>query len=169
MSWVPITINLSVHVIMCKSSCIYWWSLYLISTFRLLLLCHCWWCQDLGMHHYQKCFILVNLLIMCSFIVEKISDEHADQPIRHRPLRCVLRRCAQWLSASASMFADDLACLSSQAYHKLAFESCVGTTTAALSGVGLLTSYLFLFVDFYIRTYKPTPKKADSKTAPAKN
>lgn len=51
------------------------------------------------------------------------------------------------------------------AYHNLFTGQCSGTTTAALSGVGLLTSYLFLFVDFYIRTYKSGSKKAAAAKA----
>jgi fatty acid elongase 3 len=37
--------------------------------------------------------------------------------------------------------------------------SCSGTERAALFGCGLLTSYLFLFIDFYVRTYKKTPAR----------
>ena len=32
-------------------------------------------------------------------------------------------------------------------------DNCSGSETAAFFGAGLLTSYLFLFIDFYIRTY----------------
>jgi fatty acid elongase 3 len=40
-------------------------------------------------------------------------------------------------------------------------DNCSGSETAAFFGAGLLTSYLFLFIDFYIRTYKgPSGKTA---------
>jgi len=38
-------------------------------------------------------------------------------------------------------------------------DNCSGSEPAAFFGAGLLTSYLFLFIDFYIRTYKG-PKAA---------
>jgi fatty acid elongase 3 len=41
---------------------------------------------------------------------------------------------------------------------------CSGSETAGYVGVGLLTSYLLLFIDFYIRTYKcPAAAKANGK------
>jgi len=38
--------------------------------------------------------------------------------------------------------------------------SCAGTESAAIFGCALLSSYLGLFIDFYIRTYKPSKKAA---------
>ncbi|CAE7159516.1 unnamed protein product [Rhizoctonia solani] len=43
--------------------------------------------------------------------------------------------------------------------------TCSGTEGAALFGCGLLTSYLFLFIDFYIRTYKKAPVKGKAKSS----
>jgi len=37
--------------------------------------------------------------------------------------------------------------------------NCAGTETAALFGCGLLTSYLGLFINFYIQTYKAPAKR----------
>ncbi|CAE6457818.1 unnamed protein product [Rhizoctonia solani] len=42
--------------------------------------------------------------------------------------------------------------------------TCSGTEGAALFGCALLTSYLFLFIDFYIRTYK-APVKGKAKAS----
>jgi fatty acid elongase 3 len=42
--------------------------------------------------------------------------------------------------------------------------NCAGTETAALFGCGLLTSYLGLFINFYIQTYK-APVKRDGRIA----
>lgn len=40
---------------------------------------------------------------------------------------------------------------------------CNGTNGAAYFGCIILTSYLFLFIDFYFRTYRPAPKGAAAK------
>ena len=54
-------------------------------------------------------------------------------------------------------------------YQKLADEfmpvlphcgSCVGSTTATISGVGIISSYLVLFISFYINVYKRKGTKA---------
>ena len=45
--------------------------------------------------------------------------------------------------------------------------SCAGEEFAAIYGCGLLTSYLFLFIAFYIRVYKKSASKADAKKAAA--
>ncbi|CDO54556.1 hypothetical protein DV113_000019 [Geotrichum candidum] len=45
--------------------------------------------------------------------------------------------------------------------------SCAGEEFAAIYGCGLLTSYLFLFIAFYIRVYKKSASKAAAKKAAA--
>ena len=38
-------------------------------------------------------------------------------------------------------------------------ENCAGTDFGAAMGVGIISSYLLLFVDFYIQTYKKSKKR----------
>ncbi|KAJ3515400.1 hypothetical protein NLJ89_g1776 [Agrocybe chaxingu] len=56
-------------------------------------------------------------------------------------------------------------------YERMAFKyypslphisNCAGSEQAALFGCGLLTSYLFLFINFYFRTYKRPAKSTPS-------
>jgi len=48
-------------------------------------------------------------------------------------------------------------------YNLPSFGDCAGTDTAALFGCGLLTSYLGLFINFYIQTYKaPVQKRGNA-------
>ncbi|KAG8741006.1 hypothetical protein FRC10_003465 [Ceratobasidium sp. 414] len=47
--------------------------------------------------------------------------------------------------------------------HLPSFGTCSGTEGAAIFGCVLLTSYLLLFIDFYIRTYKAAPASRGKK------
>lgn len=42
--------------------------------------------------------------------------------------------------------------------------NCAGSEAAALFGCGLLTSYLGLFINFYLQTYKTPAKNSDRVT-----
>ena len=46
--------------------------------------------------------------------------------------------------------------------------NCAGAESAALFGCGLLTSYLFLFIDFYFRTYKKSQQQKGKAAANGK-
>lgn len=45
------------------------------------------------------------------------------------------------------------------------YDKCAGEEIAASFGVFLLTSYLFLFVNFYRKTYKPAMPREKTKEA----
>ncbi|CAE6445237.1 unnamed protein product [Rhizoctonia solani] len=130
-SWVPIILNLTVHVFMCK----------------LLLLGDCRWTQDLG------------------------KSIHSPSPTRTNAYP------PQWKKYLTTMqitqFVIDLFAVyfASYSYFGTTYwpmiptmGTCSGTEGAALFGCALLTSYLFLFIDFYIRTYK-APVKGKAKAS----
>ena len=54
--------------------------------------------------------------------------------------------------------------MASKYYPRLPYiANCAGSEKAAIFGCGLLTSYLFLFINFYFQTYrKPATKKAST-------
>jgi fatty acid elongase 3 len=71
----------------------------------------------------------------------------------------------------------NLPCITAKIDHHLAYErmafkyfpglphisNCAGSERAAIFGCALLTSYLFLFINFYFQTYKkPANKKPTS-------
>ncbi|KAI8870473.1 GNS1/SUR4 membrane protein [Ramicandelaber brevisporus] len=81
----------------------------------------------------------------------------------------------QWVTtAQITQFVIDLCVIYYCAYTLIAFRflpwlphqgTCVGTDDAAIFGVALLTSYLFLFLDFWRRTYnKPKAAAVAKKT-----
>jgi len=74
----------------------------------------------------------------------------------------VSRLCLRYFNLHLTLFS---------AYERMAFKyyptslpyigNCAGSESAALFGCFLLTSYLFLFINFYFQTYKkPTTKNA---------
>lgn len=46
--------------------------------------------------------------------------------------------------------------------------TCAGTLNAAWFGCAILTSYFYLFIDFYLKTYKPQKAAAKAKAKAAR-
>jgi hypothetical protein len=93
--------------------------------------------------------------------VEEILDDDANHSIYHRPIRGLLREWACFLKFAKYDFADCFAAYQhfATAYSNLpTIGDCAGGEDAALFGCGLLTSYLFLFINFYFQTYKKKPQ-----------
>ncbi|KAH9486934.1 Putative elongation of fatty acids protein 1 [Psilocybe cubensis] len=78
-------------------------------------------------------------------------------------------------SMQITQFVIDILVVYFGTYERMAFKyypslpyigNCAGSEQAALFGCFLLTSYLFLFIDFYFRTYKkPASKPASNGSA----
>lgn len=96
--WVPIVMNLVVHVVM--------YSYYLLSSFHFKV----WWKRYLTL--FQIAQFVVDLAV-CVYCTIRLYDEP---------------------------------------------KSCVGTTRAAYSGVGIIGSYFLLFLRFYALNYKKKDK-----------
>ena len=98
-------------------------------------------------------------------IVEEIPHDFPDCAVRYRPIRRVLRQCVH-ISFCVHRYTDS-GRPSAYSYYAANYfpnlptlGSCAGTESAALFGCGLLSSYLVLFIQFYIQTYKkPAGKK----------
>jgi len=105
-SWVPIVLNLWVHVVM-------YYYYYATAAGRKI-----WWKKYL------------TTMQITQFVIDLIAVYFATYSyFAAKPL---------WKAA----------------YNLPTMGSCAGTENAALFGCGLLTSYLFLFINFYIQTYK---------------
>ncbi|CAM0139649.1 Fatty acyl-CoA elongase/Polyunsaturated fatty acid specific elongation enzyme [Umbelopsis sp. WA50703] len=107
-SWVPIVLNLTVHVAM------YW---YYFQTSRGLRI---WWKKYLTT--MQICQFLIDLVVIYACSYSYFTFTYAP-------------------------------------YLPGGFGDCAGTEGAAAFGCALLTSYLFLFINFYRQTYKVKAKQ----------
>ncbi|CAE6538118.1 unnamed protein product [Rhizoctonia solani] len=119
----------------------------------LLLLGHCWWTQDLGKSisvHFLR-FTLTYIQWKKYLTTMQITQFVID-------LFAVYFATLHVPSIGYSYF--------SATYWPMmpTMGTCSGTEGAALFGCALLTSYLFLFIDFYIRTYK-APVKGKAKAS----
>lgn len=95
--------------------------------------------------------------------MEEVLDDNANRPIRRRFVCCLLRQFVVLLP-SRIFSTLTLWCLAYSYYASTRlpflpkFGSCSGTELSALFGCALLSSYLVLFIEFYMRTYKQPVK-----------
>jgi len=112
-SWVPITLNLTVHVVM------YWYYFQSARGVRI------WWKE------------WITRLQITQFVID---------------LGFVY--FASWTYFVSTYF------------HNLpSMGKCAGEEFAAFSGMGILSSYLFLFISFYFATYKKDGKRPSGRKA----
>ncbi|KDQ06920.1 hypothetical protein BOTBODRAFT_60325 [Botryobasidium botryosum FD-172 SS1] len=122
-SWVPIVLNLTVHVFMyyyyyaTAGGRRIWWKKYLTSMQITQFII------DLFVVYYATTHLFLTRNPAYSYIASMIFPDLPGQP------------------------------------------SCAGSKEAAIFGCSLLTSYLFLFIDFYFRTYKPASGKGKKVVA----
>lgn len=106
-----------------------------------------------------------------TYAVEEIPNFDANPAICHWLVCCILRKYV-FSSPYCSHQANILIAYQHYAdtYYKGILPSignCAGSEPAALFGCGLLTSYLGLFINFYLQTYK-TPAKNSGRVANGK-
>ena len=166
-------ISISLH-----SKTLSWTDTYATGRCRLLLLRNCWWTEVLGTFH--SCGLCPPVLICgAQLIVEAPRNNHANPPVHNRPAYCLLcQRTALLPPCVPPPVSIPLSHLSPPfrsypfpysrltdprtprtGYHAR-FPSflpqtadCAGSENAALFGCGLLSSYLGLFIQFFIKTY----------------
>ncbi|KAL1982245.1 hypothetical protein VTN96DRAFT_1614 [Rasamsonia emersonii] len=113
LSWVPITLNLTVHVIM------YWYYFQSARGIRI------WWKE------WITRLQIIQFILDLGFVYFATWDHYADE----------------W------------------GYHSFHIGRCEGELFAAASGCLILTSYLMLFICFYISTYKKPVEKNRKQVA----
>jgi hypothetical protein len=131
-SWVPITLNLTVHVVM------YWYYFQSARGIRI------WW----------KKWITVLQIVQFVIDLGKSSSKSESS--------------AWWnllANGELTFFTLGFVYFASYTYFAHTYfpsarnaGSCAGEEFAAFAGMGILSSYLLLFISFYFATYKKTAK-----------
>lgn len=103
-TWVPVTLNLAVHVLM------YWYYFLSASGIRV------WW--KAWVTRLQIVQFMLDLIVVYYVLYQKIVAAYFKN--------ACTPQC----------------------------EDCLGSMTAIAAGAAILTSYLFLFISFYIEVYK---------------
>ena len=114
-SWVPITLNLTVHVVM------YWYYFQSARGIRI------WWKKYITMLQIVQFVIDLGFVYFASYTY--FSASYFD-----------------WLPTAGT---------------------CAGEEFAAFAGMGILSSYLVLFIGFYLSTYKKPVKKGRGRATSA--
>lgn len=121
-SWVPITLNLTVHCVM------YW---YYFQSARGIKV---WW----------KEYITVMQIVQ--FVID-LGKRGLFGGLKEAP--------ANAHTTKGFVYFTSYNLVASRHFASLPHVgTCQGSETAALTGVSILTSYLFLFIAFYFATYK---------------
>ncbi|KAF2864575.1 GNS1/SUR4 membrane protein [Piedraia hortae CBS 480.64] len=114
-SWVPIVLNLTVHVVM------YWYYFQAARGIRI------WWKKYITVLQITQFVIDLGFVYFCSYSYFTATR-------------------FTWLPTAGV---------------------CAGEEFAAFAGMGILTSYLFLFIGFYISTYKKPVRKGRARATSA--
>ena len=114
-SWVPIVLNLMVHVVM------YWYYFQAARGVRI------WW------KRYITIMQIIQFVVDLGFVYFASYTYFTSTYF-------------QWMPNSGS---------------------CAGEEFAAFAGMGILSSYLLLFISFYLATYKKAPPKSRSRATSA--
>lgn len=118
MSWVPITLNLTVHVVM------YWYELRILGLSFRLTISRYYFQSARGIRIWWKKYI--TMLQIIQFVIDLGFVYFASY------------------TYFASTYFPDLP----------SAGTCAGEEFAAFAGMGILSSYLLLFISFYFATYR---------------
>lgn len=114
-SWVPIVLNLTVHVVM------YWYYFQAARGIRI------WWKKYITILQITQFIVDLGFVYFCSYTY-------------------FAARYFEWLPSAGL---------------------CAGEEFAAFAGMGILTSYLVLFIGFYISTYRKPVRKGRGRATSA--